>query len=78
LHVRYRKDLPDVIKGVSCKIKAGEKVGIVGRTGAGKTTIINTLLGVSEISEGRILIDGSSIEDYPLKDLRHSITMIDQ
>ena len=45
--VRYRKDLPDVIKGVSCNIKGGEKIGIVGRTGAGKTTIINTLLGVT-------------------------------
>ena len=47
LKVRYRKDLPDVIKGINCKIESGEKVGIVGRTGAGKTTIINTLLGVT-------------------------------
>ena len=45
--VRYRKDLPDVIRKIDCEIKAGEKIGIVGRTGAGKTTIINTLLGVT-------------------------------
>ena len=47
LKVRYRMDLPDVIKGLDCKINSGEKIGIVGRTGAGKTTIINTLLGVT-------------------------------
>jgi ABC-type multidrug transport system fused ATPase/permease subunit len=78
LKVKYRKDLPDVIKGLDCSIRAGEKVGIVGRTGAGKTTIINTLLGVTEISAGRILIDNQSILDLPLKSLRQSITMIDQ
>jgi len=59
--VRYRKDLPDVIKRITCKIEPGEKIGIVGRTGAGKTTIINTLLGVTEISNGSIIIDGKSI-----------------
>ena len=78
LKVRYRKDLPDVIKGINCKIAAGEKIGIVGRTGAGKTTIINTLLGITEISAGKIIIDGESIEDLPLKSLRQSVTMIDQ
>lgn len=52
LFARYRMDLPDALRGVTCRIKAGEKVGIVGRTGAGKTTIINTLLRITEISEG--------------------------
>lgn len=47
MKARYRSDLPDVLKGMNLKIKAGEKVGIVGRTGAGKTTIINTLLRVT-------------------------------
>ena len=64
--------------GITCKIEPGEKVGIVGRTGAGKTTIINTVLGVTEISGGSITIDGKSILDYSLKNLRYSITMIDQ
>lgn len=70
--------MPDVIRGITCKIQAGEKIGIVGRTGAGKTTIINTLLGITEINSGKILIDGQAIENYSLKDLRYSITMIDQ
>jgi ATP-binding cassette, subfamily C (CFTR/MRP), member 1 len=78
LKVRYRSDLPDVITGISCSIRAGEKIGIVGRTGAGKTTIINTLLGITEISGGSILLDGSPIEALPMKALRQSLTMIDQ
>jgi len=70
--------LPDVIKGVTCVIKPGSKIGIVGRTGAGKTTIINTLLRITQISAGNIKIDEKSISEYSLKELRFSITMIDQ
>jgi len=76
--VRYRKDLPNVLKKVNCTIRAGEKVGIVGRTGAGKTTVVNTLLGTTDISGGTILIDGTPIDLLPLKSLRQSVTMIDQ
>lgn len=50
----------------------------MGRTGAGKSTIINTLLRITKISKGAILIDGKKLEEMNLKDLRHSITMIDQ
>jgi ATP-binding cassette subfamily B multidrug efflux pump len=64
--------------GLSCKISQGEKVGIVGRTGAGKTTVINSLLRITDISKGDIFIDGNSILSYSLKDMRNSITMIDQ
>lgn len=63
---------------MNCIFKKGEKIGIVGRTGAGKTTIINTLLRVTEIGEGDVLIDGKSIMSLSLKDLRNDITMIDQ
>ncbi len=67
-----------MLKGLNLKIKAGEKIGIVGRTGAGKTTIINTLLRITEISNGNLLIDGTRIQDYLIKNLRYGITMIDQ
>jgi ABC-type multidrug transport system fused ATPase/permease subunit len=67
-----------VLKGLNLKIKAGEKIGIVGRTAAGKTTIINTLLRITEISNGNLLIDGTRIQDYLIKNLRYGITMIDQ
>jgi len=70
--------LPIVIKDLNLKIKSGEKIGIVGRTGAGKTTIINTLLKITELSSGDILFDGKSINDLLIKDLRNSMTMIDQ
>ena len=47
MNARYRHDLPDVLKSVDLNIRHGEKIGIVGRTGAGKTTIINTLLMIT-------------------------------
>ena len=55
--VRYREDLPNIVNGLSVCINAGEKVGIVGRTGSGKS-IINALLRITELSEGQIFIDG--------------------
>ena len=78
MSARYREDLPDVLKEMNLMIKPGEKIGIVGRTGAGKTTIINTLLSVTHISEGNLLIDGKRLEDYLVKNLRFGVTMIDQ
>jgi ABC-type multidrug transport system fused ATPase/permease subunit len=67
-----------VLENVSFKIEKGEKVGIVGRTGAGKTTLINCLLRILDAVYGKILIDGKDITEYHLKDLRSCITMIEQ
>jgi ATP-binding cassette subfamily C (CFTR/MRP) protein 1 len=77
-YVRYREDLPDIIKGLSVVIAPGEKVGVVGRTGSGKSTIINALLCITQLSRGNIFIDGVDFREIPLKNLRSGITVIDQ
>ncbi len=67
-----------VISNVSFKINSGEKVAIVGLTGAGKTTIANLLTRVYKPQKGKILIDGRDIDQYELSELRKSISLIHQ
>ena len=57
---RYRPDLPLVLKDITMDIGAGMKVGIVGRTGAGKSSLISTLLRLVELDSGDIIVDGVS------------------
>ncbi|EFA76770.1 ABC transporter C family protein [Heterostelium album PN500] len=78
LVMRYREGLDPVLKGISCEIKPKEKVGIVGRTGAGKSSIVLALFRLVEASEGRILIDGEDISKFGLKDLRKNLSIIPQ
>lgn len=74
----YRPDLPPVLNNINIEIKAGERVGIVGRTGAGKSSILMALFRITELSEGRILIDGVDMRNIPLKDARTPISIIPQ
>ncbi|CAK9207689.1 unnamed protein product [Sphagnum troendelagicum] len=60
--MRYTPELPPVLHGLSVKIRSIEKVGIVGRTGAGKSSMLNTLFRIVEVEQGHILIDGLDIE----------------
>lgn len=76
--MRYREDLPLVIDGFSLQISGGEKIGIVGRTGAGKSTILSTLFRLTEISGGSITIDGVDISKIGLHRLRSSLAIIPQ
>jgi ABC-type multidrug transport system fused ATPase/permease subunit len=78
ISVRYRPDLPFALKKLSFHVKAGEKVGIVGRTGAGKSTVFSSLLRILDPCEGTVLLDGEDYFNYSLKELRSSITIIDQ
>jgi ATP-binding cassette subfamily C (CFTR/MRP) protein 4 len=71
----YDKDLPAVLKDLSFRINSGEKIGIVGRTGAGKSSIVQTLFRMAE-PNGSILIDGVNIKDLSLHDLRFKISII--
>lgn len=64
------------IKNFNLKVKTGEKIAIVGKTGAGKTTIVNLLMRFYEIDNGDIYIDGTNIKDIPIKELRDNIGIV--
>ncbi|GLT67384.1 hypothetical protein SLA2020_396980 [Shorea laevis] len=76
--MRYRPELPPVLHGISFKISPSDKVGIVGRTGAGKSSLLNTLFRIVELERGRILIDGCDIAKFGLMDLRKVLGIIPQ
>ncbi|XP_065356721.1 multidrug resistance-associated protein 1 isoform X2 [Calliphora vicina] len=76
--VRYREGLDLVLRGISFKIAGGEKVGIVGRTGAGKSSLTLSLFRIIEAASGRILIDDIDIATLGLHMLRSRLTIIPQ
>jgi ATP-binding cassette, subfamily B, multidrug efflux pump len=65
-----------VLRDVSFEVRAGERIGIVGATGAGKTTLINLLLRFYDVSSGRVLIDGVDIRELDLHDLRGLFSLV--
>ncbi|GIX60746.1 ABC transporter family protein [Babesia caballi] len=75
-------DNPDglvyILKGVTASAKAGDIVGIVGRTGAGKTTLMRTLQNITQNRQGSILLDGRDLNTIPRKVLRHLIGVLPQ
>uniref|UniRef100_A0A452GX19 ABC-type glutathione-S-conjugate transporter n=1 Tax=Gopherus agassizii TaxID=38772 RepID=A0A452GX19_9SAUR len=76
--VRYRPGLELVLHGLTCDIGSTEKVGVVGRTGAGKSSLTNCLFRILEAAGGKIVIDGVDISTIGLHDLRQSLTIIPQ
>jgi ABC-type multidrug transport system fused ATPase/permease subunit len=76
--MKYRPELDPVLKGVSFVVEPGDKVGIVGRTGSGKSSLIVTLFRVVEPYAGTILLDGLNILDLGLEDVRSRIAAIPQ
>lgn len=76
--LKYGEDLPEALSGISFKINSGGSLGIVGPVGCGKSTIANLLPRLFDPSGGSILIDGKSITDYPVKELRSSIGFVPQ
>ena len=75
---RYRSDFDFVLKQLTFAILPGEKVGIVGRTGAGKSSLALALFRALEAEEGKILVDGVDIGHIGLQDLRENIVMVPQ
>ncbi|CAM6094180.1 unnamed protein product [Calypogeia fissa] len=78
LRVRYNDHSPYVLHGLTCKFAGGQKIGIVGRTGSGKSTLIQTLFRIVEPSGGSIVIDGIDILKIGLHDLRSKLSIIPQ
>ncbi|KAF2820855.1 P-loop containing nucleoside triphosphate hydrolase protein [Ophiobolus disseminans] len=77
--MRYRPGLPEALKGVNLRVSGGEHVAIVGRTGAGKSSIVNALFRLTELSGGLVSIDGHDISRVSLQDLRsHALSIIPQ
>ncbi|XP_073071631.1 multidrug resistance-associated protein 1 isoform X6 [Manis javanica] len=76
--LRYREDLDLVLKHINVTIRGGEKVGIVGRTGAGKSSLTLGLFRINESAKGEIIIDNTNIAKIGLHDLRSKITVIPQ
>lgn len=78
LKIRYRPNTPIVLDGLSCIFCGGSKIGIVGRTGSGKTTLIGALFRLVEPSSGKILIDSIDITTIGIHDLRSRLAIIPQ
>jgi ATP-binding cassette, subfamily B, multidrug efflux pump len=75
---KYPFDKQPVIKNISFTIKNGQTIGIVGPTGAGKSTLIRQLLREFNVTEGQIFIDGSPIETYKVEDIRNLVGYVPQ
>jgi ATP-binding cassette, subfamily B, multidrug efflux pump len=76
-HVWFAYNEDDwVLRDVSFDVKPGERLGIVGATGSGKTTLINLLLRFYDVQRGRILVDGVDIREMPLVDLRSLFSLV--
>ncbi|XP_042515828.1 ABC transporter C family member 3-like [Macadamia integrifolia] len=78
LQVRYAPHLPLVLRGLSCTFPGGMKIGIVGRTGSGKSTLVQAIFRMFEPTTGQIRIDGINISKIGLHDLRSRLSIIPQ
>ncbi|XP_077426239.1 ATP-binding cassette sub-family C member 10 isoform X2 [Vanacampus margaritifer] len=74
----YREGLPNALDGVSLAVRAGEKVGIVGRTGSGKSSLFAALFRMAELSRGQIVLDGLDVASVGLRQLRSRLAIIPQ
>ncbi|KAF7792644.1 hypothetical protein EIP86_003741 [Pleurotus ostreatoroseus] len=78
VNMAYRQGLPLVLKGVTFDVRAGEKVGVVGRTGAGKSSLLQALFRIVNLQGGSIVIDGYDIAKMGLDVLRSRLALVPQ
>ncbi|GMH15889.1 hypothetical protein Nepgr_017730 [Nepenthes gracilis] len=76
--LKYLPSLPAALQGVTFTIAGGTQVGVIGRTGAGKSSILNALFRLAPICTGRVLVDGINIEDVSVRDLRPRLAVVPQ
>ncbi|MFZ1281520.1 MAG: ABC transporter ATP-binding protein [Ignavibacteriaceae bacterium] len=75
---KYLDSLPDVLKDVNLKIPVGSTLAIVGHTGSGKTSLINLIPRLYDVTSGEIFIDGKNVKDIPLDVLRTNVAVVQQ
>ncbi|MFC1856042.1 ABC transporter ATP-binding protein [Thermodesulfobacteriota bacterium] len=78
LTFRYADDLPPVLRNINIDVKSGERVAIVGPTGAGKTTLANLMVRMYKVDDSKIFFDGVDVNKIDLTDLRRSIGYVPQ
>ena len=77
VYFKYKKEAAEyVLSDISLHIRAGQTVGIVGQTGSAKTTLVQLIPRLYDISAGELLIDGQPVERYPLKHLRDAVAVV--
>lgn len=75
---KYKKDLPFVLDNVSIKIEKGSTVAFIGHTGVGKSSLVNLIPRLYDVTGGGIFVDGKNVKNYPLKVLRGNIGLVPQ
>ena len=78
LTFRYPDGEFDALRDVSFTIRAGERVGIVGRTGSGKTTVVDLILRTCNVPDGSVFVDGRDVNTVPIRDVRRAAAYVPQ
>ncbi len=76
--MRYENDVEDSLEDLNIRIKRGERIGVIGGTGSGKTTLINLIPRFYDVRKGAVLIDGRNVKEYKLDALREKIGIVPQ
>jgi len=72
----HKEDKEDILKDISFNIKSGETVGIIGSTGAGKSSLVQLIPRLYDATEGEVIVDGTNVKDYSIEHLRNSVAMV--
>lgn len=78
VHFKYKEDDREILKGLNLEVKQGETIALVGESGAGKTTILNMVIGFYLTQEGRVLLDGQDLREIDLRTYRKHLAVVPQ